>query len=321
MTPGHRCDSGRSPGRLSAATLGLAGHLPDSLWRPGAQLAGSVLARFPTAGVRRWRGNAQTMTGQRPSPAQTRRAVVSWMRTTVTSMQLSRWSGERIDATVDHDPAQLQALRRACRDRGALVALPHMGSWDLAGAWVARRGMPVTTVAEHLPEAEFRLFVRTRERLGMRVLGYREPGTVRHLVEDLSGHRLVCLVADRDLSGGGVPVGWATADGPVPGSMPAGPAHLAVLTGAALIGAACSYRGPDRMRIEFSPILEPAAGGTSRQRVGQLTERLAEWFSAQIRDQVCDWHMFQPFFPDPVIPGPVIPDNRAMHPDSAGTGQ
>lgn len=276
--------------------MGAVRHLPRALWWPGAQLAGAVLARVPSRPVRQWMLNAETMTGAPPTPAQTRRAVVSWMRTTVTSMKLPGWSADEIERRVDYDPADLEMLRRAVLGRGAVVALPHMGSWDLAGAWVACHGVPISAVAEQLPDAEFELFVRTRRRLGMRVYGHRDPQVMRRLLDDLGEGRLVTLVSDRDFSRRGVPVSWTTAGGPVAGSMPPGPAHLAVLTGAALIGVACSYLGPDRMRIEFSEILEPGEEATSRERAAALTGRLADWFSPRIRARVEDWHMFQPFF-------------------------
>lgn len=276
--------------------MGAVRHLPRALWWPGAQLAGTALARVPTRPVRQWMLNAETMTGRPPTPVQIRRAVVSWMRTSVTSMQLPDWSTDEIDRQVDYDPARFKVLSTAMRERGVVVALPHMGSWDLAAAWVAGRGVPVSAVAEQLPDAEFALFVRTRQRLGMRVYGHRDPQVMRRLLEDLGEGRLVALVADRDFSRRGVPVRWTTAHGPIPGSMPPGPAHLAVLTGAALIGAVCSYLGPDRMYIEFSDILEPGEEATSRERADALTGRLADWFSPRIRAQIQDWHMFQPFF-------------------------
>ena len=271
-------------------------HLPRGVWDPAAQLAGAALSRFPVPAVKQWMLNAETMTGTPPCHAQTRRAVVSWARTLVTSMQLPGWSRERIDQQVDFGPGQFQVLRDAVATRGAVVALPHMASWDLAGAWVAGRGVPISTVAEQLPDAEFELFVRTRERLGMKGYGHRQPQVASRLVADLREGRLISLVADRDFSRRGVAVNWLTATGPVPGSMPPGPAHLAVLTGAALVGVVCSYTSPDRMRIEFSPVLEPADQATSRERAAALTCRLAEWFSPRIAAQVHDWHMFQPFF-------------------------
>lgn len=282
-------------GLETAVTAGLA-YCPKAVWRPVSVAGGTLMGARPARPVRQWMLNAEVMSGSRPSPRQVREAVESWARTQVTSMQLPRWTPDRIASSVTCDPVALKRLRAAFEGRGAVVALPHMGSWDLAGAWVARQGMPVTTVAERLPDPEFDLFVRTRNRLGMRVHGHRDPAVMRSLVDDVTSGRLVCLVADRDLSGSGIPIRWRSARGPVPGRIPPGPAHLAVMTGAVLIGAACHYSDPGHMRIDFSPVLEPPTSGTARSRAGVLTGRLAEWFSMRIRDHVEDWHMFQPIF-------------------------
>src|SRR4051794_8599640 len=52
--------------------------------------------------------------------------------------------------------------------RGVICALPHMGNWDLAGAWVNQVHAPLTTVVERLkPEALFDRFVDYRRSLGM----------------------------------------------------------------------------------------------------------------------------------------------------------
>ncbi len=57
------------------------------------------------------------------------------------------------------------------RGRGVVLALPHSGNWDHAGAWLVLRGHPFTTVAERLrPEALFDRFVAVREKVGMEVL-------------------------------------------------------------------------------------------------------------------------------------------------------
>ncbi|AFV89464.1 Acyltransferase [Acidipropionibacterium acidipropionici ATCC 4875] len=281
---------------LQAGAIAGLRYCPRALWQPASRAAGALMGAHPAPPVRQWMLNAEVMTGSRPSAGQVRAAVVSWARTQVVSMQLPRWSPGRIAAAVSWDPAALDLLRTAAGSRGAVVALPHMGSWDLAGAWVAGQGLPVTTVAERLPDPQFDLFVRTRNRLGMRVHANTETGVMRHLLDDVSSGRLVCLVADRDLSGSGIATHWRTARGAVDGRIPPGPAHLAVLTGAALIGAACHYTDPTHMRIDFSPVLEPPPTGSSRRRAGALTDRLAEWFSMRIRDHVLDWHMFQPFF-------------------------
>ena len=55
--------------------------------------------------------------------------------------------------------------------QGAVVALPHAGNWDLAGAWVAAHDWPITTVAERLkPEGMYERFVAYRRGLGMEII-------------------------------------------------------------------------------------------------------------------------------------------------------
>ena len=56
--------------------------------------------------------------------------------------------------------------------RGVVFALPHMGNYDLAGAWVIAKGAgSVTTVAERVkPEPVYSKFVAFREGLGVEVL-------------------------------------------------------------------------------------------------------------------------------------------------------
>jgi len=55
---------------------------------------------------------------------------------------------------------------------GVVFALPHMGNYDLAGAWVIAKGAgSLTTVAERLkPESVYDRFVAFRAGLGVEVL-------------------------------------------------------------------------------------------------------------------------------------------------------
>ena len=126
--------------------------------------------------------------------------------------------------------------------RGAVLPLPHSGNWDMAGVWLAQTHGTFTTVAERLkPESLYRRFIAYRERLGFEVIplsgGQRPPFEV--LCERLRANRVVCLMADRDLTRTGVPVDFFGE----PSRMPAGPAKLAVATGAALIPAHSLVRG------------------------------------------------------------------------------
>ena len=126
--------------------------------------------------------------------------------------------------------------------RGVVLALPHSGNWDMAGVWLVQTHGTFTTVAERLkPESLYRRFIDYRESLGFEVLplsgGERPPFEV--LCERLRDNRMVCLMAERDLTRTGVEVDFFGE----PTRMPAGPAKLAIETGAALLPAHCWFDG------------------------------------------------------------------------------
>src|SRR5258708_22943799 len=119
------------------------------------------------------------------------------------------------------------ALDYLAAGRGVVFALPHMGNYDLAGAWIIARGAgSITTVAERLePDSVYDRFVAFREAHGVEVLPA-SGGTGSAfgvLAQRLRAGKLVCLVCDRDVTGGGAgggvfggeapPVGGAAALG------------------------------------------------------------------------------------------------------------
>lgn len=171
--------------------------------------------------------------------------------------------------------------------RGVVLALPHSGNWDLAGVWMTNTYGRFATVAERLkPESLYKRFLDYRESLGFEVLpltgGDRSPFDV--LAERLRDNGIVCLMSDRDLTRSGVPVsffGEAT-------RLPAGPAKLALATGAALLPTH-SYYEPDVAATVISPPLDTSSGD-----VGVITQALANRFEANIAAHPADWHMLQP---------------------------
>ena len=171
--------------------------------------------------------------------------------------------------------------------RGAVLALPHSGNWDMAGVWLAQTHGGFTTVAERLrPESLYRRFVAYRESLGFEVLplsgGKQPPFEV--LRERLAGNRLVCLMAERDLTRSGVPVdffGETT-------RMPAGPAKLAIETGAALLPVHLWFTA-DGWGFQIYPELD-----CSTADVPAITQAIADRFAEGIAAHPADWHMMQP---------------------------
>jgi KDO2-lipid IV(A) lauroyltransferase len=171
--------------------------------------------------------------------------------------------------------------------RGAVVAVPHSGNWDMGGVWLVHNHGGLTTVAERLkPESLYRRFIAYRETLGFEVLplsgGERPPFEV--LCERLADNRLVCLMAERDLTRTGVQVdffGEAT-------RMPAGPAKLAIETGAVLLPGHCWYEG-NGWGFSMHPALDCTSGD-----ITAITQALADQFAKNIAAHPEDWHMVQP---------------------------
>ena len=223
-------------------------------------------------------------------------AMRSYFRYWHEAFRLPSWSRRRIvDMVVTNNEAPLRDGFGA--GRGAIIALPHMGNWDLAGAWACLTGMPVSTVAEVLrPESLFNRFVSYREQLGMEVVPLAKDGNaLARLKRSLDAGRLVCLLTDRDLSSSGLEVELLGE----PARLPGGPAVLARMTGAPIVALSLTYRGP-LLHLDFS---DPVAVRPGRAGVVRMTQEIADFFSAGIRGAPADWHMLQRVFTADLEPG------------------
>ncbi len=186
----------------------------------------------------------------------------------------------------------------AALGRGVVVGLPHLGNWDVAGAWITAQGFPVTTVAEvvHPPEL-FDWFVSTREQLGMHVVAL-GPAAGSALVHDLAAGRVVCLLADRDLTGDGVEVDFFGERTRLPG----GPALLALRTGAPLLPVGLSFEPHGGHGARILAPLPTERRARLRDDVIRVTQDLASSFEDLIRAAPDQWLMMQPLWPSDGAP-------------------
>jgi len=175
--------------------------------------------------------------------------------------------------------------------RGVVLALPHMGNWDQAGAWLTGCGHPFTTVAERLrPESLYLSYKAFRESLGMEVLPLTggEGHNFGTLAQRVRHGGVVALPAERDLTKSGIEVEFFGSRTKVP----AGPALLAVKTGAALLPAIMWFEGDDwGLRIhEEIPV---PTEGTLQERTRAVAQSLVEVFEKGITEHPEDWHKLQ----------------------------
>lgn len=185
--------------------------------------------------------------------------------------------------------------------RGVVLALPHMGNWDHAGAWLTATGVPFTTVAERLrPESLFDRFVAYRESLGMEVVpltgGQRPPYGL--LADRLRSGGVLCLLADRDLTATGIEVEFFGKGA----RFPAGPAALAFDTGAALLPVTLAYPTRRTWQGRIHPAVRPDGAGDRACQVATMTQRVADAFAGAIAERPQDWHMVQRVWTDDLDP-------------------
>lgn len=247
-------------------------------------------------GTARLAANLRRVVGDSLPPAEfealVRRGLRSYARYWMEAFRLPSLSRSRLlDAfRLENEDVFLAEMATG---RGMVVALPHAGNWDMAGAWVAAKGWPLTTVAERLrPEGLYERFVAFRERLGMEIVpltGGAQP-PLGLLADRLRKGYLVPLLADRDLSARGVDVTFFGGRA----RMPAGPAVLALRTGAPLYVASMWYE-PDAACARLDGPLEVPGpdAGTFDQRVRLLTQQVADRLAAGIARHPEDWHMLQ----------------------------
>jgi len=216
----------------------------------------------------------------------------SYLRYWCDTFRFPAWSKERLLSTTVCENENF--LRDPIADkRGCIVALPHAGNWDHAGAYFCATGIPLTTVAEHLkPEKLFRKFLEYRTAIGMEVLDL-DSRSIAVLSQRLRSGKLVALVADRDLSKNGIPVNFFGTGG----QMPAGPALLAIQTGADLITAFVKYEKAG-IRIIFGEAIAVPATGSVQEKAAVMTQVIADRFAEQLAVHTVDWHMLQRIWRD-----------------------
>lgn len=206
--------------------------------------------------------------------------------------RLCRLDHRRLDQRIDAEG--LEHLDAALSEgRGGIVATPHLGSWDLGGAWLSGRGYPLVAVVERLGSPRLlEWFRQVRGRIGIDVV-VRDTDVWERLEDALGANQLVVLVCDRDLSGRGVPVelfGEGT-------TLPAGPAKLARRCGTPVLPVGIYAVEGGRHHGVVHPPLRPDRTGDEDADVARLSQQLAAELEVLIRRAPEQWHLLQPNWP------------------------
>ena len=291
--------SGALAGYRLASTL--ARRIPEGAGRPLARAAGRLVGRLDASRrrqvvrhVRRVRGADLPATALRRA---TGRVFASYANYWYRSLRLPTMGVAELGDRFSIDGYRhVEEARTA--GSGTILALPHLGTWEWAGVWLARvQRVPVSAVVERLEPPElFEWFRELRAALGIEVIPLGE-GAGAQVLRSLADGRVVCLLSDRLVGGSGVDVeffGETT-------SLPAGPATLALRNGASLLPVGV-YDTPDGCHAIVRPPVSAERTGRLRDDVVRVTVAPAaelEWLIGRAPDQ---WHLVQPNWPTDQAP-------------------
>lgn len=198
--------------------------------------------------------------------------------------------GERLAVGVE-TPGFEGLDRGLAKGRGALVAPMHFGNWDLGATIAAARGYTLTVVGETFGHPGLdELVVAGREALGVRLVKMERVGP--SLVRSLRRNEMLATLIDRPLSEGGVRVRFFGEEVEVP----AGPARLALRTGAAVGAVAFPRRGAGRIDVLSNFDLDFEPSGDTARDVQALTQAIMSAHEAFVRQYPEQWYMFREFW-------------------------
>jgi lauroyl/myristoyl acyltransferase len=220
----------------------------------------------------------------------------NYAKTLVDFLRFPHLDREDIDRAV---PSQrgLNYLDEALgKGKGLVIVTGHIGNWDMAGAVLGHKGLPLHAVADRFePQKMDDLINGTREKHGLNILSL-EPGSLKQIFTALKKNEIVLLLFDRPQPGEGVAVQFFGETA----YLPPGPAAIAIRTGAALsIGYCLRQRGDKRFvgvfekPIEYKHLLT----GDKEADIQCVTQEIVNRFERVIREHPDQWYMFREMWP------------------------
>ena len=275
--------------------------MPEPLIRKMFRIIADTSCLLNTRGVRQLSLNLRRVIGTDVANEELRKIVKAGMRNYLRyyceTFIVNRWSRSKIESLVRVENAE-NAIS-ASKNGGIILALPHSGNWDLAGAWATGTMSQISTVAERLkPESVFQKFLKMRRDLGFDVVALTGvTGVYEFLRDSVRKGNTVPLLSDRDVAKNGMGIDFFGARA----SLPIGAALLALDTGRPIF--TCSTWYDDKTLVitfDDEPIfVKSDETGRERLKVAQkTTSEIIQRLENHIKAHPQDWHMLQPVWKD-----------------------
>jgi phosphatidylinositol dimannoside acyltransferase len=173
--------------------------------------------------------------------------------------------------------------------RGAILALPHMGSWDFAGSMAGIWGYRIAAVAERFPGSLNDAVVETRSVHGLKVIPLNRSA-VRTINSVLDENGMVALLCDLP-HGPGVGVRLLGRRATVP----SGPAAIACRRGVPILPVYSHRSDSGGYHFHVDPPIQPpdAGRGRGKEAVAEVMQQVMDRFDVFIRAYPDQWYAFR----------------------------
>lgn len=286
--------------RVAASIIGL---LPEAVIRNLGVWAGGVASKrrttdrvLPTSHMRRVIGTEASETELAEAVDGMYRSYGRYWAETFWFRPRRRRSILRRVQRVNFGPV----YKAQAANRGIVFAVTHVGNWEIAGLIAEDMGLNLMAVAEDLPNERItQWFVDVRAKFGIDIVLTSDKKLRSKMIRRLKDGGALALLADRDVTGGGIPTRFFGEET----SLPAGPAALAELTDSVLLPVTVYFNAGAGHRIVVGDPVETPETSTRAERIKLGTQRVTDALEWMIREEPSQWHLFQPNWPSDNLDG------------------
>ena len=253
--------------------------------------------------VREARRRIRSVFGDRFSSREVKQIAWRSLRNIVFSgvemVRAPRLNREQIDALFDYGKT-MEVLKAHCdTGRGALLALPHMGSWEMAAKAYRLNGLPIFSIGAEQKNTLMNAYIgRLRSELATDTVN-RGPGTPRDVLRRLKDGKLLAILSDVRVRFNGVPVPFLGGTANIGKGLAAFAMHADV----PVFPGTITRQGWSDHKMDIWDPIWPDKSLDKEEDVGRITCSVLRIFENAIRQDPAQWFWYnRRWILDPVSP-------------------